>query len=485
MLEYALLLFFILILVVCLRDRKYKLPPQITGYGIPIISPMLAFAKNPRDLFQFCTKKYAKEGVARISIFGFVNFHIFFGPQFLEAFFRLPENELSLGEAAKFAVGPLLGDIDVAMSSEVVHKIDVKPSIKKTEEKAQMTMTTDWIRKAIQAPTQLDYMFDTASKVVNDYMTEFSKRETKTFDLFEEMYKLVVSINVRCFVGDEVEEYCDELVHLLWVIEYYGTTMKSLFNPLSSERRKSVNARHRLTEIIGKIRDKRLQNIKDGTHNGSRDVLQVNIDMGRTDASIVASLLGLFFAAQTNTVSTSAWTLAYLATHPEWQEKIRNEIPSEELTHEDCKDLVQLGASLSETVRKNALAFMFRKALKNINVEGVTIKKGDYCIISPSILHMNESLYPNPEQWNPERFLKDGGNYKTAALKFGKNFVQWGFHSHRCLGEQFATLVMKITVTNFIRRYKLSTSDKLELDFSKALGMPFAKGHVMIRAEPL
>ncbi|KAL0477109.1 sterol 14-alpha-demethylase [Acrasis kona] len=471
----------VLALFVYVRETRYKQPPLITGYGsIPIISPLLAFASDPRDLFTFVSKKYAKEGVARISAFGYTNIHIFFGTPFLEAFFKSPETELSLEQAAKFAVGPLLGDISTMQeSSKVLHKVDMRP------QQPKKLSGHDWISESITTPSQLDFMFDTASEVVNKYMDEFVSKKTTEFDLFKEMYNIVVSVNVRCFVGDEVLEYLDEMTHLLWVIEYYGTTMTSLFNPYSAARKKSVAARHRIVEIIGKIREKRMKNIDEGTYNGARDVLQVNIEMGKSDAYIAMALLSIFFAAQTNTVSTSAWTLAYLATHPEWQEKVREEIPSEELTNENARDLPILGAALSETVRRNALAFIFRKALKNVEVNGYTIKKGDMVVISPSIVHADESFYPEPEKWKPERFIKDGMSYKMAALKFGKNFIQWGFNSHRCLGEQFANIVMKLIITNFLRRYKVSTNDKLELDFTKALGMPFAKGDIMMKVEPL
>jgi len=407
----------------------------------------------------------------------------FFGTKFLEVFFKSPEQELSLGEAAKFAVGPLLGNVDTVMNSHETLTQLQTPIKNQNEQKAGFN--SDWIRNSITTPSQLEWMFGNTKEVVDDYMRKFEKRQNLDFDVFKEMYNLVVTINIRCFVGQEISEHLDEVVHLLWAIEYYGTTIYSLFNPLSSYRKKSVEARLRLVEIIGLIRERRMENIKNGTHDGSRDVLQVNIEMGRNNEQIAAAILSIFFAAQTNTVSTSAWTLAYLSTHPEWQNKVRAEIPDGELTYEQLKELPTLGACLSETVRKNALAFVFRKALKNITIDGLFIRKGDYCVVSPSVVHANESLYPEPESWNPDRFLQDGKNYKTAALKYGKNFIQWGFYGHRCLGEQFALIVMKLIITNFVRRYQISTKDALELDFSKVLGMPFNKQDIIISTKPM
>jgi cytochrome P450 len=460
-----------------IRWTNKKQPPMITGFGsIPIISPLIAMGTNPRSIFQYCSKKYENEGAARISIFGMVNVHVFYGLQFLETFFKLPENTLSLTAATSAAVKPIIGEIKIDHST--LHEMSSK----------QASEQKDWIRDSITKPDQLEYFSSKALKVVNRHMQKLRDNKVKSIDLFKEIYNIVIAVNIDCFVGD-VDEFRQELIDLLWVIEYHGASIHSLFNPFSESRKKTVAARLRIVEIIDKLRERRMKKMSEDNTDIGRDVLQVNIDNGKTNEQIVQSLIGIFFAAQTNTVSTTCWTLAYLSQYPEWQEKVREEVlrivpDDESISFANLREMDILGCCTSETVRKNALAFLFRKALKDITIGEYTILKGDYVIVSPSITHANPKVFPEPEKWKPERFLADG-DYKSAALKLGRNFIQWGFQHHRCLGEHFATMVMRTTIAKFLREYKVDVDTIQELDFTKALGMPFAKGVMNLSLTPL
>ncbi len=446
-------------------------PPIVSGFGsIPVLSPLIALATNPRDLFIYCSKKYEEHGIARITFFNLFNFNIVFGTPVVEAFFKAPESDLSLGKAAEFAVGPLLG---------------LEPE--SNPMKAEAKNSNAWIKEAIMRSDQLDYMSHIARDHVNKF---FENLPSNKFDLFREIYNLIVTINIYCFVGRDCADYAQEMCDVLWTIEYFGTNTQSIFNPYSSQRKKSVAARLRLTEIIGILRERRIQNIKEGKYSidqDGRDVLQVNIDMGKTDAEIVMALLGIFFAAQTNTVSTTCWTIAYMGEWPEWQEKARAEVKEKigdktDPTNDELKDLNAIGACLSETVRRNAVAFLFRKAMKNLKLGEYKLSKGDYAVVSPSVQHYNEKVFPEPEKWLPERFA---GDYQTTAQRFGKNFVQWGFYSHRCLGEHFANMVMRIVLVKLLQNYIISIDKLSGLDFSKALGMPFALDKIEVTLTPI
>lgn len=480
---------------------------------IPFIGPILALMSNPRDLFIYCAKKYAKYGVARISVFGLVNVQVVFGLPFIESFFKAPESSLSLDAAASQAVDSLLGFSDaekerankMAAAAAIhgnnrrrtIQQQQVDNNTESSQAEVGSTLNIEWIKDSITTSAKLESMAIKIHEEIDiwiDRLTTSASSSEITIDLFEEIYKLIVSINMRCFVSDDAVEYAEEMSRLLQVMENQGTTVQATLNSYSHARRETVAARKRVTEIVSLVRDKRLKQIDEGTYQpatpADRDVLQTCIDAGQDEYEIATNLISIFFAAQTNTVSTTSWTLAYLAKNKEWQNKVLREIQQimpngmdtqDNLTNAKLRELTKLDACIKETVRRNALVLIFRKALKNFPVKGtkVVFNKGDYVILSPSIIHHDEEVFPEPHMWNPERFVAPG-----ATLKYKRRFIQWGFFTHRCLGEHFANLVMRSAIVRLVTKFELSIDQVQELDYSKILGMPFCKDKMHLTLIP-
>jgi cytochrome P450 len=59
---------------------------------------------------------------------------------------------------------------------------------------------------------------------------------------------------------------------------------------------------------------------------------------------------------------------------------------------------------------------------KDIIVNGVTIKRGDFMVYSTFEAHMNPNIYSNPTSFEPERYLEDRGEDKKEAFCF----MGWG-----------------------------------------------------------
>lgn len=57
-----------------------------------------------------------------------------------------------------------------------------------------------------------------------------------------------------------------------------------------------------------------------------------------------------------------------------------------------------------------------------MELQGVTIPKGDFLAYNASDVHMNEDIYADPEKWDPARF--EAGREEDKKAHFG--FVGWG-----------------------------------------------------------
>jgi cytochrome P450 len=77
-------------------------------------------------------------------------------------------------------------------------------------------------------------------------------------------------------------------------------------------------------------------------------------------------------------------------------------------------------------------------------------------MIAPCIYlaHRRPELWPNPTQFNPDRFLESRQTPYT--------FFPFGGGSRRCLGAAFATYQMKIVIAEILSRVELKKVDGYE-----------------------
>jgi cytochrome P450 len=99
---------------------------------------------------------------------------------------------------------------------------------------------------------------------------------------------------------------------------------------------------------------------------------------------------------------------------------------------------------------------LLRYALEDIEMAGVTIRRGDLVIISESAANRDPAVYERPEAFDPTRD-------NTANLAFGHG-------SHKCLGFSLAKLELRTVLLSLFRRFpnvRLAIDpDELEIDNS-------------------
>lgn len=150
---------------------------------------------------------------------------------------------------------------------------------------------------------------------------------------------------------------------------------------------------------------KDLMNILIGLKNNDKTQLTLNQ---------ISAQAFLFFIAGFETSSTVLTFLIYeLALHQDIQDKARLEIlnvldKAEEMQYDQISDLTYLNMIFMETLRKYPPApIVLRKAKANYPVTGThfEIEKNQKVIIPIYAIHHDERIYPNPELFDPDRFL--------------------------------------------------------------------------------
>ncbi|GMR47407.1 hypothetical protein PMAYCL1PPCAC_17602, partial [Pristionchus mayeri] len=164
------------------------------------------------------------------------------------------------------------------------------------------------------------------------------------------------------------------------------------------------------------------------------------------------------FAGHDTTSATLGWTLWCLANHPEEQEKAFEEI--KELFGDD----IDRDCTKDDTVRMNCLERCIKEALRIFSPVPLTVRhlgeelqlgsyllpRGSSLIIAPHLVHRNERIYPQPERYDPDRFLPE-----NIAARHPYDFIPFSAGPRNCIGQKFAMYQLKVVVSSILRRFRI------------------------------
>ena len=181
-----------------------------------------------------------------------------------------------------------------------------------------------------------------------------------------------------------------------------------------------------------------------------------------------AELLGhihIFFLAGHETTSHAlSWTLMLLAQHPEVFKRVCAEIrkelsgtPGEVPTPESLNRLEYLDRVIAESLRLFPIVPLgARIASEDLEIDGQPIVRKTRLVIPFSVLHHDASVFPNPERFDPDRWLgTDPPPYSYLPFSSGL---------HMCIGVPFAKQSMRITLAMLLARYSLQLVQDSRID---------------------
>jgi cytochrome P450 len=177
-----------------------------------------------------------------------------------------------------------------------------------------------------------------------------------------------------------------------------------------------------------------------------------------SDDEVRDEALTLILSGHETTANTLTWAFSYLAAHPEVREALEREADAQTWltearspTVEELLNAQVAGSVLNETLRLAPPVWVApRRALVDVEVEGVRIPAGAHVIVSQYVTHRDPALYPDPESFRPERWTVGF----ERSLPRGA-YVPFGGGTRRCLGDQFALLEGRIILLAVARRFRL------------------------------
>jgi cytochrome P450 len=287
------------------------------------------------------------------------------------------------------------------------------------------------VHTAIESPRQLHALRICLRDFVDEVRAQAAT--SASFDLLPCIERFTMHVALRLVCGRHVARYGDEFAALLVAARAImrGTQhlmdvrRSALTYPLAPRLRDAV-ARRRIRQLAVPVRL-----------------------MARFEPD--PEVRELLLATYENPSTCLSWAMVWLGMHPACQERLRREsaavdlLSTSMLTAPLVDTLTYAGAVIRESLRLcPPIAYLARDAVDDIQVEGLTIRKGSHVIIVPWCLHMDPQRWPYPARFAPERFLD------PKAAGHGR-LCSFGMGPRGCVGSGLAMHVLTTAIAALAR----------------------------------
>ncbi len=242
---------------------------------------------------------------------------------------------------------------------------------------------------------------------------------------------------------------------LIFSLAFFPALMQDL-GPLSPGRY-FIHRKQKIDQLLyAEIRERREQLDPSGT-----DILTLLMsardEAGQpmTDEELRDELITLLLAGHETTSIALTWALYWIHYLPEVKEKLLKELDT--LGNNPDKSAITrlpyLNAVCSETLRIYPIVLVTtpRIVKSPIQIMGYEFEPGTTLTPCIYLTHRREDLYPQAEQFRPERFLE---------RQFSPyEYLPFGGGNRRCIGAAFSLYEMKLVLASILSRFELALAD--------------------------
>ena len=160
------------------------------------------------------------------------------------------------------------------------------------------------------------------------------------------------------------------------------------------------------------------------------------------DIDLRDELMTLVSAGHETTATAMAWAVDLLAHNPAVAGRLRETLAA--------GDREYLKATAKEVLRARTVAYASaaRHSLEPLRVGEWVVGPEVVVLVDAQGIHADPELYPDPDEFRPERFLGDQPD--------GYSYVPFGGGAHRCLGAALATMELELMIEAIATRVRLA-----------------------------
>jgi cytochrome P450 len=307
---------------------------------------------------------------------------------------------------------------------------------------------------------------DQMTRATERMLQRWADRESAAFrepiDIAHEMMLLTLSIVGETLLSLDTTEESERVgAAVTLTLEHIQRRMFAMFPivddlPLPSNRRFHRAVRYMDQLVFKLIDDRRASGVDPG------DLLSMLMQARHDDSGEGMSaqqlrdeVMTIFAAGHETTANALAWTFYLLSGHPAVARRLRGELhqalAGRAPRYEDLARLPYTAAVIQEALRLYPPAWVIsRSAIGDDVVCGYRVPARSIVVLSPYITHRREASWPNPEGFDPDRFL---GERTSGAHRF--DYFPFGGGPRQCIGNGFALMEAQLVLATIAQRFEL------------------------------
>uniref|UniRef100_A0A2M3Z3F0 Putative cytochrome p450 cyp4/cyp19/cyp26 subfamily n=1 Tax=Anopheles braziliensis TaxID=58242 RepID=A0A2M3Z3F0_9DIPT len=187
-----------------------------------------------------------------------------------------------------------------------------------------------------------------------------------------------------------------------------------------------------------------------------------------SDEEIKNQVDTIMFEGHDTTAAGSSFFLSMMGVHQHIQDRVIQELDdifgdsNRPATFQDTLEMKYLERCLMETLRMYPPVPIIARSLKQdlkLASSDLIVPAGATITVATFKLHRLESIYPNPDVFDPDNFLPE-----RQANRHYYAFVPFSAGPRSCVGRKYAMLKLKIILSTILRNFRVH-SDLKEEDF--------------------
>ncbi|KAL3862684.1 hypothetical protein ACJMK2_008637 [Sinanodonta woodiana] len=188
---------------------------------------------------------------------------------------------------------------------------------------------------------------------------------------------------------------------------------------------------------------------------------------------LAAIIMDLFIAGTETTSTTVTWASFYLATRPDIQSRIFEEIKANVGTErlpsmQDKQSLVYTEAFIMEVLRfcQILIISVLHAPVSDVWIRGFHIPKGMQMFPDINSVLSDPAVWGDPENFRPERFVSEEG-----TLVKPDEFIPFFTGRRNCLGESLARMELFLFISALVQRFEIMPPEGTTLDIKDVDGI--------------
>jgi len=198
-------------------------------------------------------------------------------------------------------------------------------------------------------------------------------------------------------------------------------------------------------------------------------------DGSLSEQEIRDHLFTFLFAGHETTALTLSYATVLLATHPDTQARLHDELAETVDGRPGAADLFELDyldRVVDEALRLYPPAYtVFREPTRDVTFQGYRVPAGSVVSLPQWVVHRDERWFEDPDSFRPDRWAADGETDGFAGDRPEYAHFPFGGGPRHCIGMRFALLEVKLVLATLVRRFRFEpvTEPPLELSMQITL----------------